>query len=66
MTPGHAVRHASGIACLKFNVRNQCLNRVNAFMQKIPKREHLQIAQAQMRRRKKRHLIMVCAICHVN
>ena len=32
----------SGVACLKLNVRN-CGNVVYAFMQMIPKREHLQI-----------------------
>ena len=36
---GHISR---GVACLKFNVRN-CGDVVNAFMQKNPKRGHLQI-----------------------
>ena len=50
-----------GVACLKFNVCD-CGDEVYAFMQMIPNREHLQIAQTQMRRRR---LISVCAICQV-
>ena len=49
----------SGVACLKFNV-HICGDVVN-----IPKRGHLQIAQTQMRQRKMRRLISVCAISHV-
>ena len=53
-----------GVACLKLNVRD-CGTVVDAFMHKILKREHLQIAQTLMIRRKSGRLIRVCAICHV-
>ena len=36
-----------GVACLKFNVRN-CGDVVNAFLQMVTKREHLQITYTQI------------------
>ena len=60
-----ALSNFRGVACLKINVRN-CVDVVNALMQRIKKKmEHLQIALTKMRRRKRRRLIRVCAICHV-
>ena len=47
-----------GVTCLKFNVRN-CGDVVNALMKIKSKREHLQIALTQVRRRKTRRLIRV-------
>ena len=37
------LEYVRGAACLKFNVRN-CGDVVNAFMQNLQKKEHLQIA----------------------